>query len=472
MSPTAWGTGMWSCDVERCDKPSVRTDGACILCNRHLCATHVDDPYHKCPNWEDAELWCPAASEAEKREVTTLFNKIIVTALLSRASHLRKGVPCSLAKDLKYDPSTRGSVMGGQNIHVEIQFEDGILWLARIRRVNAMSPPLDLRRYILLSEAATLQFLSSETKIPVPRIFDYQFDEGNPIGVGYIIYEKIPGKPLNWPSATTEQKHKIIDQLADIYIELRSRPFDLLGSLDQPGTSHIGPLAGETHTDYKADGQMRPLGPFTNLNDFLRASIEFTLDLIRRGERYASRPIDAFLIHRFLLDSIPALIRQIQPRGTNSNSQLHSKCYLTHADSKGDHVLTDPNHAIAAMIDWEWAHTAPASLAFNSPVMLLPVADFYDGVTQIGEDEEFFAQVLQDKGHPDLAEIVRKGRVLHFFVFCCGYPGDWEGYLGLFGGLRRALDSGGDGELEWEAWREKMLIVYKEDAILRELMAR
>lgn len=39
--------------------------------------------------------------------------------------------------------------MGGMNYHVEIIFEDGITWIARIRRFNATSPPAALRDYIL-----------------------------------------------------------------------------------------------------------------------------------------------------------------------------------------------------------------------------------------------------------------------------------------------------------------------------------
>lgn len=74
-------------------------------------------------------------------------------------------------------------------------------------------------------------------------------------------------------------------------------------------------------------------------------------------------------------------------------------------------------------------------------------------MNDLGEDELAFAQSLEDKRHLDLAEIVRNGRMLHWFEFCCGYDlGDWEGFLGPFQGLRRALDV--DGDLEWEVWRE------------------
>jgi hypothetical protein len=62
--------------------------------------------------------------------------------------------------------------MGGMNYHVEIQFEDGICWLARIRRLNVTSPPQALQNFIMRSEVATLEFLR-ETNIPAPEVFDF-----------------------------------------------------------------------------------------------------------------------------------------------------------------------------------------------------------------------------------------------------------------------------------------------------------
>ncbi|KAF4219275.1 hypothetical protein CNMCM5878_003579 [Aspergillus fumigatiaffinis] len=350
--------------------------------------------------------------------------------------------------------------MGGMNYHIEVKFEDGISWLARIRRFNATSPPPDLQHYIMRSEVATLQFLS-KTNVPSPRVFDYNFEAANCIGVEYILMEKLPGKSLGWSLTTPEQRKKIISQLANIYVELRALPFDLMGSLEQPGSDHVGPFAKESLTDY-VDSQMRLLGPFTSREEYIVSSIRLILDLIIRGEAYADRAIDAFLIHRFLLDAVSRII----PAEAEPN-----QFYLKHADDKGDHILVDDDYNITGVIDWEWAHTDSKAAAFNSPVMLLPVADFYDGINHPGEDELAFAQAFEDRGHPDLAEAVRNGRVLHRFEFCCGYDlADWKGFLGLFQGLRKAIDV--DGDLEWDAWKEKALEMYKNDALLRELMKR
>lgn len=124
--------------------------------------------------------------------------------------------------------------MGGMNYHVEIRFEDGITWISRIRRFNATSPPAALRDYIIQSEVATLRFLA-QTAVPAPKVFDFELEHpGNPVGVGFILMEKLPGKSLRWSIATQEQRKRVMNQLADTFIELHKHPFQLLGSLDSP----------------------------------------------------------------------------------------------------------------------------------------------------------------------------------------------------------------------------------------------
>ncbi|KAJ5982448.1 hypothetical protein N7451_012548 [Penicillium sp. IBT 35674x] len=401
----------------------------------------------------------PAARKAEQDEITKLVDKINIPALISRATALRGGLACSIPQNLRYDRSTRSSVMGGMNYHIEISFDDGISWLARIRRSNATSPPAELRDYILRSEVSTLQFLS-ETQVPVPKIFDFNFCETNPIGVGYILMEKLPGTSLRWSLATPEQRRKVTSQLADIYIELKAHPFTMTGSLHHPGSHDIGPFARESLTEFHG-AQMKALGPFFSTEEYFSAHIQMILDSIVRQESYVDRAVDAFLVHRFLLDRVSSVC-----------SQKHlddGKFYLKHADEKGDQILVDDEFNITGIIDWEWAHTDSKSGAFNSPIVLLPVADFYAGVNCIGEDEMFFANCLETKGHPDLGMIVRNGRLIHRFRFCCGYDlADWEGFLGLFAGLLVAI--GVTSEFHWETWKAESLERYENDHRLQQVM--
>ncbi|KAI1806889.1 hypothetical protein F4811DRAFT_508491 [Daldinia bambusicola] len=303
---------MWTCDFANCEEPAVRNLGDCILCSRHLCPEHIQHSFHKCPKWEvslalelhryqltnsprtrkDADRYDPAAQVAEAEELTELINKINVPALAARASSLRGGIPCSIPP-LQYDRETRSSVMGGMNYHIEICFDDGIKWIARVCRFNATSSPTSLRNYIIQSEVATLKFLE-RTSVPVPKVFDFVLDNSDcPVGVGYILMEKLDGKSLKWSNATQDQRKRVMEQLADVFIELSRYSFDPLGSLHCPcDVHHVGEFARESLTDFTESG-MRTMGPFSSLKEYHESSIRLILDLILRGEMYSEQAVDA-----------------------------------------------------------------------------------------------------------------------------------------------------------------------------------
>jgi hypothetical protein len=100
-------------------------------------------------------------------------------------------------------------------------------------------------------------------------------------------------------------------------MELESLSFDNMGSLDQPGTDHIGPFARESLTEY-IDSQMIPLGPYNDPRNYLHSSIELILRLIMNGECYVGREIDAFLAHRFLLDCVSEVLHHTDLMMDNS----------------------------------------------------------------------------------------------------------------------------------------------------------
>lgn len=358
--------------------------------------------------------------------------------------------------------------MGGMNYHVELSFDDGVKWLARVRRFNATSPPATLRDYIVQSEVATLKFLE-KTHVPAPKVFDFVLEDhpGNLVGVGYILMEKLPGTSLRWSVATQEQKRKVMDQLADTFIELQNHPFDRLGSLDRPDDpEHVGAFALELLTDFTTAG-LRTIGPVYSWEEYHTSSLRLILDLILSKEMYSQQAVDAYLIHRYMLDVVPAVLPSSP---TTQGSQ--EKYFLKHADDKGDHILVDDEFNITGIIDWEWAHTAPLSHAFNSPIGLLPVADFYNGARHLGDDEMVFARLLEEKGHKDLADCVWHGRLQHRFQFCCGYDlADWSGFLGLFQGLRDLVEPDAD-RMGWDDWRTAALQRYGDDAGLQTLLSR
>ncbi|KAL9083859.1 MAG: hypothetical protein Q9159_005535 [Coniocarpon cinnabarinum] len=405
---------------------------------------------------QDEHAYDSASHNALKRELNELIGKVNTDALAARARHLRHGVPCSIPA-LRDGDVVDKSLMGGMNYHVEILFDDGVTWLARIRRYNTSCPPPKIRDYMIQSEVATLRFLE-KTKVPVPKVYDFALEHhSHSIGVGYILMEKLPGKPLSWSSEMThQQKHWIMSQVADILIELRKYEFNSMGSLDGQSELHVGPFAHESMHGLNAQAA----GPFQTVQECRHAELQMVLRAIARDEMYVQQPVDAYLVHRFLLDVLSHLL---PPR---------NGIFLKHADDKGDHIMVDDDYNITGIVDWEWAYTTSAALAFKSPQAFLPVADFYNGSTDIGDDERSFASILEAKGSTELAQCVRNGRLQHFYEFCSQYTfsWDWDGFQGLFRGLRDALRI--DAGLDWESWKKVALDRYSDDKDLQLVMSK
>ncbi|KAI0526280.1 hypothetical protein F5B22DRAFT_655497 [Xylaria bambusicola] len=472
---------LWSCDWVGCQTPAVQRAGDCLLCDRHLCQTHLRDQWHTCPkpetNWNE---YSARYAAAEPRRLEELCRRIDGGKLCARASQVRSdtNVPCAI--DLS--PKNLSTMMGGQNCHAEVVFADGVVWLARFRLSSPVSPPLEVRDYVLRSEATTMEFLQRHTRIPSPRVFDWacESDPANTVGVGYILMEKLHGTPLDWQGATTAQREKVVRQLADIMLEIERHPFDRLGSLVATTAMSEGEMAPPAaaaepqiqvqglaqHSTFRSGEDDRPLGPFRSSREASHALVEAHLRMIAGGEiGTAENAADVFLAHRFRLDV------------------LDRKFFLKHADDKGDHIFVNADFDIVGVIDWEWCSTASKEEAFSSPCMMWPVAAFYDGSNELADEELLLARVFCERGREDLARCVLDGRKVQRFLFALGPGGasheDRRTFACLFMGLKQAFDPGHGGkeekrgrEEEWEVWRARALVKWEHDGLLQAILKR
>ncbi|KZT23994.1 hypothetical protein NEOLEDRAFT_1157085 [Neolentinus lepideus HHB14362 ss-1] len=413
------------CDCASGAQPSVREDGACRLCKRQLCATHDNNTCT--PSAIDEDKRTSAGDQAEEHEIRSLLSSFHPEVLKTRASSLRGGIPCSL-EGISYDPAYTRTAMGGMNYHINIQFEDGVSWICRLRRQKLGSSSAKLQQRIVLSEAASIKYLSN-AGIPVPHVYDY--------GVG---------------------KLALLGQLADIFIKLKENSFDCIGCLTKPDDQSIGPLVAENATDTR-DGELDLLGPFSSSTEYRVAFINRQLDLISRREAYIHDAVDAYLVHRSLLDYIttyPQLQSGDQP-----------PFFLRHMDDKGDHILVDDN-------DWEWVQTTCEVEAFCAPFFLLDIGAYYDGSNELSDGEKFFAKVLEEKGRHDLATHIRNGRVQHRLLQCIAGPiDDTQWFPNLFAGLLATLhgESADEPKKMWREWREAALGKYQNEERLCLLLA-
>ncbi|KAG9234943.1 kinase-like domain-containing protein [Amylocarpus encephaloides] len=110
-----------------------------------------------------------------------------------------------------------------------------ILYLDNGERVVARVPfrIAGPRRLTTNSEVATMTYIRSVTKIPVPKILDWSDDGNNPIGTEYIIMEHVPGVQLHdkWPSMTPRQHMLCVQKVASMVTEMVKLPFPAYGSL-------------------------------------------------------------------------------------------------------------------------------------------------------------------------------------------------------------------------------------------------
>ncbi|KAI9856373.1 MAG: hypothetical protein M1813_009124 [Trichoglossum hirsutum] len=350
------------------------------------------------------------------------------------------------------------------NCHAEVTFEDNVKWLARFRLQRTSSPPQEVRDWILRSEAATMTFLQRNTCIPAPKIFDWacESEPGNSLGVSYILMEKLDGSPLDWRVATPLQREKLMQQLADIFLEIEKHPFEAMGSLDSSRRETIRfDVRGLAHHSTFRTGQ-GPLGPFSSSQEGFRAILQTYLTMLASGEIGIDRPADIYLAHRFRLDILANHWEDIP-----SDSQF----FLKHPDDKGDHILVNDSFDIVGIIDWEWTHTVSKAEAFCSPCMMWPVGKFYSGSNELAEDELRLAAIFHERGREDLANCIINGRKVQRFLFALGPDSsftDTKMFADLFAGLKRAFKAGDD---EWEQWRTTALENWKADELLLSLLA-
>jgi hypothetical protein len=116
---------------------------------------------------------------------------------------------------------------GGFNRVLQATFDEGYTVIARLP-YNTTVP----KSYAVASEAATLDCLHSHG-VPVPKVLAYCPDSSNPVGVEYMLLEKIKGTPLSdqWFSMDNKIRVKIMRQIIDIEKRFMAITFPANGSL-------------------------------------------------------------------------------------------------------------------------------------------------------------------------------------------------------------------------------------------------
>ncbi|KAI9875352.1 MAG: hypothetical protein M1830_008587 [Pleopsidium flavum] len=429
----------------------------CELCNRHFCGQHLVSALHTCPTEKDIHSIYASGDPAQFKYLSTIrrtAGEAMISALLQtincdalriRAEALRNGIRCTISLPSAKEAYFNFDILGGCNYHASILFEDGKNWLARFRLPNHNAPPLQERNFDRRSEFATYRFLAG-TSVPVSQVYDFADDEDpvNLVGAGYILLEKLSGKPMTWYNATEVQKQWFSRQLADIYIVLERHPFGEMGRL-QPALSTRQPEVGPAFFDYDENGAFLPFGPFEHSSEYYAALIERRIKLIISGETSTSAPVDAYLVYKTLLDHLP------------QQEESGPPFFLRHLDSRDANFLIDDDYNITGIIDWELAVLAPKSSAFQSPLLMYNLGEFYqEGLSTPSKDERRFARILrEEKGRDDLARLTAQKMIFRFEQCIETDPHEWETFLQLFTGWWKAVTK--IPAFDWDSWRMEAL---------------
>ncbi|KAI9681638.1 MAG: hypothetical protein M1829_000837 [Trizodia sp. TS-e1964] len=179
---------------------------------------------------------------------------------------------------------------------------------------------LKFSRHASLSEAHTLEFVSKNTSIPVPRVIT-AFESKD--GLRYILMTRIPGVPLSrvFGLLSEEKQRNIMHQLRGYIDELRAIRNAEPGYV---GAVNQGPL----HDERVYSG---PFGPFNSVPEFHKA--------LRLG-------IDGNSGHAILDNMIE-----------RENMREYS-CRMTHGDFAFRNIIYQ-GEKVTGIVDWETAGWYP-----------------------------------------------------------------------------------------------------------------
>jgi Phosphotransferase enzyme family len=287
---------------------------------------------------------------------------------------------CQVGLALRQQPCTCNPEVysyGGVNLVFELLFEDGLAWIARIRRPDNQYPSNGVDR-VLESEVATMQFLHDNTTIPVPAVFyrDARFGVDNSIGLPYLLMESMPGHRLYGSDRADfipdAYKSKVYRKITDIAMQLLDHPFTAIGMLfpdsSAPSRVHVGQI-------YDQHWRISPFGPFTDSHQFYLSRWlslnQFYASTLMGPTAYRPDP------REIVSDTeMPESIKSIVDPRTK-----FGPFYLAHPDYQINNFLFDDQYNITALLDWSGCQIAPLESFLNQPGKIVPDAERFIDAT-------------------------------------------------------------------------------------------
>jgi hypothetical protein len=265
----------------------------------------------------------------------------------------------------------------------------------------------DADRYMLEHQVQLMKQIDLNCiLVPVPRVFSYSADLDNPLGVPYILMEKLEGQSAttiwfddpdddcevgsdddfeDWqvsdcPSAQTHHKRvNFLNSLADVMVNLNHLKFDKIGLpiiptpyrivLSPPPPEASGATVGHTyHWPSSSDiHKVVELRPFQSTQDYLKAGLDkkFNYENLRTHPKFASSSnLQLDLGVRKLLDIV------ISTSAFNPNKEPED-FVIRHTDLDLQNILVNEDGKVTGIIDWDGAIAAPRCIGPTAVPMFL-----------------------------------------------------------------------------------------------------
>lgn len=152
--------------------------------------------------------------------------------------------------------------------------------------VARVTLPID-PKWKTLSEVATLEWVQTNTSLPVPKVFAYDAYGSTPIGFEWIAMEMMPGKPWAdaYRSMTFSAKEEVVRRIARFNSEVFKKPMRGIGNIF-PGETKVERIVSSAFICHGFGRENVQRGPFSSTWQWLQSRLDLAeLDCRGRLEK-------------------------------------------------------------------------------------------------------------------------------------------------------------------------------------------
>lgn len=254
-------------------------------------------------------------------------------------------------------------------------------------------------------EVSTMEYVRMNTTIPVPKVFAFDSSMENPLGMEWLLMEKVNGTSYidAQSSMTFDAKVELHKTVADWVHQLSQLSFDKMGSIyrrwDLPITDKdafvVGPMNDwEFTADIRLDLDFYR-GPFTSKEHYFNSLIGMRIAeaadprLKERADYFAARqsaagdtPEDPDIefsgndrYNHEALRKAPKYgigLQSLLPFVCGNEKFTEGSIYLYHDDIHARNIMVDATGKPVALLDWEGAYACPHDWTSRYPGIVDP----------------------------------------------------------------------------------------------------